>query len=481
MAADDIASRRAVLALAGLTGAAGALGAERAIGQSPPARAPTIPAPTAIDPRTYGAKVDGVTDNSAALRDAAAAGRAIMIEGQMRIEQVVDLPAGVALLGAGVYRSLLTLGPRGKLRVQGNSFARRSGGGTIRDLTIRPADRANAEPGLELRHVEHFLFDNVTFYRLAVVLDDHHFVAFRDCRFFGDDTRAGLLSNCASQPDGHVAISEAPRFAGCHFSSNPVTLEDTVDARFTDCVFFAGSWGVRSTRRLALGTDAQPFFMGPSVSGCVFDSIDGPAIEIDGGGTDCRITDNYISAGRRASRPGVRLAGCSAVELVGNRFEWCGVGGLELDRCERIGVVANSFGNMASGAAIRARGSREVRVVANAFENRARWGGSGAGNTEPRDRRRSGQQRLGGDGEHRHGAARSSRLGPSQLARGGEWGLASRHRARLARRAERRASRRRGGRVSLVRSNARALAPLARRQRAVARRRRDAGLSRPLP
>jgi hypothetical protein len=381
MPADDIASRRAVLALAGLTGAAGALGAERALGQQPAPRAPSVPAPTAIDPRTYGAKVDGATDDSAALRTAAETGRAVMIEGQMRIEQPVDLPAGTSLLGAGPFRSLLTLGPKGKLRIGGESFDTRGGGGAIRDLTIRPADRANAAPGLELRHLEHVLFDNVTLYRTGVVLDDHHYLAFRDCRFLGEGARTVLASNCVSQPSGRGAISEAPRFSGCHFQANPVTLEDTVDARFTDCTFLSGPFGIRSIRHLALGPESAPFFMGPTIAGCVFDSIDGPAIDIDGGGTDCRVTGSYISAGRRAGKPGVRLAGCSAVELASNRFEWCGAAGLELYACERIGVVGNSFGNIAGGPAIASRGSRDTRVVANAFENRARWGGSGAGGT----------------------------------------------------------------------------------------------------
>lgn len=381
MPADDIASRRAVLALAGLTGAAGALGAERALGQQAAPHAPAVPAPTAIDPRTYGAKVDGATDDSAALRTAAATGRAVMIEGQMRIEQPVDLPAGTSLLGAGPFRSLLTLGPKGKLRIEGESFDARGGGGSVRDLTIRPIDQANAGPGLELRHVEHFLFDNVTFYRVATVLDDHHYLAFRDCRFLGDGARTGLASTCVSQPSGRGAISEAPRFSGCHFTSNPVTLEDTVDARFTDCTFLAGPFAIRSTRRLALGTEAGPFFMGPTVSGCVFDSIDGCAVDIDGGGTDCRITGSFVSAGRGRGTPGVRLAGCSAVQLIGNQFEWCGSAGLELFASERIGIVGNSFANMARGPAIRSRASRDTRVVANAFENRARWGGSGAGGT----------------------------------------------------------------------------------------------------
>lgn len=371
------ANRRAVLGFAGLTGAAGALASSQAAHPQPaPASARGL-----VDPRSFGARADGATDDSAALRAAAATGRAILIEGPLRIDQTVDLPPDVTLLGSGVYRSTLMLGPAGKLRLSGQSFERRAGGALVRDLTIAPIARADPGAGLELRHLEHVLFDNVTFYRLGLLLDDHHYLAFRECRFFGDEDRVAVVSNCESQPRGHVAISEAPAFSGCHFSSCPVTLYDTVDARFTDCVFIGGARGIRSGRRLSRGSDAEPFFMGPAISGCVFDSIAGPAIEIEGGGTDCRVTNSLVSAGRTGAAPGIRLVACSGVELIGNRFEWCGSAGLALDGCERIGVTANSFANMAGGPGITARGSCEIRVTGNAFENRPRWGGSGAGRT----------------------------------------------------------------------------------------------------
>lgn len=373
------AVRRALIGAAALGGAGGvALAAQRLGG----AEAPATPPPADVaDPRAYGASLDGTTDDSAALVRAAGAGRPVLVRGSLRIDRPVDLPPETQLLGAGVYRSTLMLGAEGSLRMAGKAFGRRAGGGVIRDLTIGPVGRANAGAGLVLRHVEHMLFDNVTFYRIDAVLDDHHHLGFRDCRFFGDAGRNTLRSTCASQPDGQVAISEAPAFTRCLFGDCPVVLEDTVGARFTDTTVFSGAWGVRSTRRLALGTDAQPFFMGPVVSGCTFDSIDGPALDLDGGGTDCRIVNTLVSAGRRQGAPGVRLAGCSGVELVGNRFEWCGGGGLVLVGCEGIGVSASTFVNMKHGPGIGASRSRTVRVVGNAFENRPRWGGSGNGNT----------------------------------------------------------------------------------------------------
>lgn len=373
----DAARRLAMLGFAGLTGVgagAFAAGQGRQSGAIAPVQGP-------VEPRTYGARMDGMADDSEALRKAASTRRVILIEGPMRIDQVVDLPAETMLQGTGVHRARVVLGPKGKLRISGESFERRIGGGVVRDLTISPAGRANQGPGLEMRHIDHFLVDNVIFYRAGVLMDDHHYVSFRDCQFFGEEGRVSVLSNCLSQPPKRAWMSEVLWFSRCFFSACPVELEDTVGARFTDCAMFAGSFGIRSRRRLSRGSDAEPFFMGPTISGCMFDSIDGVAIEIEGGGTDCRMLNNFVGSGRTNKTPGVQLIASSGVELIGNRFEWCGSAGLAIENCEKIGVIGNSFANMASGPGILARRSREVRVIGNAFENRPRWGGSAEGFT----------------------------------------------------------------------------------------------------
>lgn len=385
MAEDAPAARRQVLfGLTALAGAgAGAAASALASGQPAPPPAGSVPVPPsgAIDPRAYGARIDATRDDSDALRAVARTGRPVLLDGRLRIDQVVDLPPDVVILGAGVHRAGLVIGPQGRLRIAGEAYGRRAGGAILRDLTIEPSEAGRREPGVEARHVDHLLFDNVSFYRIGLLLDDHHYLAFRTCRFFGDANRATLVSNCDSQPRGHVAISEALTVTGCFFSSFPVLLDDTVDAHFTDCRFMAGAIGIRSRRRLARGNDAEPFFFGPSASGCVFDSIDGAAIDIEGGGTDCRLVGNFFSAGRSAGTPGVRLSGSRGVELIGNRFEWCGAAGLALEGGSRIGVIGNSFANIAAGPAILARSCGEVRAIGNAFANQARWGGSGAGGT----------------------------------------------------------------------------------------------------
>jgi hypothetical protein len=334
-----------------------------------------------VDPRSHGARLDGRSDDSAALLAATRTNRPVLIDGHLRVDRPIDLPPDLMLIGSGVYRSAIILGPRGQLRLSGPSFQNRAGGASLRDLTIAPVNQANQNPVLELRHVHHILFDNVTFYRSSLVLDEHHYVTFRDCRFFGEDGKSVLRSTCDAQPAGTAAISECPIFTGCFFTSHPVELEDTVGPRFTDCMFFGGDYAIRSTRRLARGSAVEPFYMGPVVNGCVFDSINGTALEIEGGGTDCRLVNNMISGGRPTQKPGMVLTSSSGVELVGNRFEWCGSAGLVIDNSEMVGLVSNSFANIAAGPAIRARRSREVRVVGNVFENRRRWGGSAEGFT----------------------------------------------------------------------------------------------------
>ncbi|WP_394646647.1 right-handed parallel beta-helix repeat-containing protein [uncultured Sphingomonas sp.] len=380
---DPDCSRRRVLTALAMAGSAGVGSAVS--GQS---RAPSMPDATSrhppsgmVTPRTFGARMDGTSDDAAMLEAAFASGSAVLIDGPLLINRTIDVPPDVCLIGTGVYRATIKLGRSGMLRMAGTGFDRRAGGAVIRDLTIAPVDRAEPGVDLHLRHVEHVLFDNVTFYRINTLLDDHHHVTFRDCRFFGDEDRATVTSQCEAQPAGRVGISESVAFARCFFASCPLVLVDTVDARLSDCTFFSGPFGVRSTRRLARGSDAEPFFMGPSMNGCVFDSIDGLAIDIEGGGTDCRITNNFISAGRTIPASGIRLANCSGMELTGNRFEWCGTDGLVLDHSEKLGVIANSFANMGAGAGIAARGSQAIRVIGNAFENRPRWGGSGSGGT----------------------------------------------------------------------------------------------------
>lgn len=351
-----------------------AQGGQPAAGSVPAAAGP-------VDARQFGAKLDGETDDSAALRAALAGGRPVSIMGRMRIDEEVDVPPEALLLGAGMYRTTLVIGPRGLLRVAGAAYDRHGGGGAWRDLTIAPPERGSTRPGVEFRHVEHFTFDQVTFYRMGVLLDDHHYLGFRDCRFFGDEDRVSLVANCASQPAGQIGISAALQFSGCFFSSYPVFMEDVVAARVTDSTFLAGRVGLVSRARLARGTDAKPFLMGPVISGCVFDSIEQLAIDVELGGTDCRLLNTFISSGRTAKRPGVRFAQSSGVEIIGNRFEWCGAAGLLLEDSEKIGIVGNSFANIAAGPGIVARATRETRVIGNAFENRLRWGGSEEGGT----------------------------------------------------------------------------------------------------
>jgi len=374
----DEVRRRLLQGLAALSGAIASSSGRAQTPQTPPQ---VSASPAGVDPRQFGARVDGVSDDSDALRAAAQADNAILIKGPMRVDQVVDLPYSVALIGSGVHRSRIVVGPKGKLRISGESFDRRGGGAIIRDLTISPVDKANDDHALEMRHVHHNRFENVTFYLTSLLFDDHHYVTFRDCYFFGEPGKSNLVSNCRSQPKSAAAISECPIFSGCFFAAHPVLLEDTVGARFTDCVFFTGPFSIRSMRKLARGSNVEPFFMGPVVSGCVFDSVKGPALDIEGGGTDCRIINNFFSVGRGPRAPGVVLTASSGVELIGNRFEWCGGPALALTGCEKVGVVGNSFANMAGSPAISARRSREVRVVGNAFENRPRWGGSAEGFT----------------------------------------------------------------------------------------------------
>ncbi|RJF90869.1 right-handed parallel beta-helix repeat-containing protein [Sphingomonas cavernae] len=334
--------------------------------------------------RETGAKLDGGTDDSIPLTRALETTGAAFFEGEMFINSVVRLPNQSCLLGTGVWQSRLILGPNGKILAEGDGWDKWLTGISIRNLTIAMQDAIKSvrEPGLDLRKVEHVLIENVNLYHLRTSIDNHHNIVFNNVRFFGGIHGSALLSQCSFQPSGGHFINSSPLFEACFSSGHPFYFEDTVETTFSNCKIFAGSCGISSRRHRALGTTDEPFLMGPVIIGCTLDSIDGAGIQIDGGGTNCRLIGNFISAGRKGGRPGLACSNSHGVEIIGNHFEWCGKSAIQLVGSSEIIISGNTFANQLNGNGITANKSTSIKVTSNSFFNRGLWGGSRGGATE---------------------------------------------------------------------------------------------------
>lgn len=344
----------------------------------------------AINMRDEGA-VDGVTDDSAAFQRALGRGREIVIPGRMYINAEVVLPDLFKLTGFGSQRSVIVLGPNGKLRCEGPGFSdvsnpaslQKYGRAVCRDLGFALADAAPAltAPNLNLWKVEQITFSGCLFYHVWLNLDNHNYLTFRKCEFYGGKN-ARFLSQCSFQPTQKQWISALTTIEDCHFSGCPIELIDTVEYRMHHTTVFGGAYGIYSHRVNATGSGQMPFYLGPIIAGCTFDSIDGIGIDIDYGGTNCRITGNFISCGRGGSgMPGIRLTNCYGMEVYGNHVEWCGQNGMRLADCSGLSIIGNTFLNQAAGDGILATGTSGCIIVGNTFENKPLWGGSGNGAT----------------------------------------------------------------------------------------------------
>lgn len=344
----------------------------------------------AINMYKEGAKVDGVTDDSAAFQRALSKGREIIVPGRMYINQEIVLPDLCKVSGFGSQRSAIVLGPNGSLRMEGPGFTNPGDTGSLvkygrslfRDLGFALADGAGSlsAPNLNFWKVEFISFVNCLFYQTWLNLDNHNYLTFRKCEFYGGKN-ARFLSQCTYQPTGNQWISSLLTVDDCHFSGYPVELIDTVEARFSKSHLFGGAYGIYSHRSLATGSASVPFYMGPVIVDCTFDSITGIAIDIDYGGTNCRILGTFVSCGRETGMPGIRLTNCYGMEVFGNHVEWCGQHGFRIANCATMSFLGNTVLNQAAGAGMYITGSSRLIINSNVFQNKPLWGGSGNGNT----------------------------------------------------------------------------------------------------
>lgn len=362
--------------------------------------APLVDAETAVRARAVnmrdeGAVLDGTTDDSAAFVRALARGREIVIPGRMYINTEITLPDRVKLTGFGSQRSVIVIGPNGYLKMEGPGFADPANAATLapygravfRDLGFATADPVEsvALPNVLLWKVQHVSFVRCLFYHVWPNLDNHRYISFLECEFY-TGRGSGLLSQCSFQPTGGQFINECMVVDGCHHSGGGWELRDTVEPRFDKSTFFGGKFGIRSYRQNATGTTETPFYMGPIVTACTFDSVAGPGVDVDGGGTNCRLIGCFFSAGRverqSVAAPGVRFTNSQGVEVVGNHLEWCGIHGIIMVNCANITLIGNTILNLASGSGFYITQSSGLLITGNVFGNRALWGGSGNGNTK---------------------------------------------------------------------------------------------------
>lgn len=346
-----------------------------------------------ISLQDFGGKLDGHSDDTAALQAALDSGRAVHVSGRAFIAGRVTVPHGAMVYGDGPQNSNLSFGAEGQLYLSGPGWNMADppelderGCLTFADLVISLADGVNSPtiPTILFEKARDIEFSNVWLYHTNVVLDCHRNISFRKVKCLGGVDNAKLVSRCTFQrPNDPLNwISENLVFDDCVFGAFPVDLYDTVSPMFVDCRHFAGPYGIISRIQNAVGDVNGPFLLGPVIRGCTFDSMSGTAIDIEFGGTDCRIVDSFVSAGRDNSAPGIRLFKCIGMDLVAVHVEWCGKNGILLDQCDLTTVGCSTILNQADGDGIQGLASPRTKIVGCQIYNRPLFGGSSEGNTQ---------------------------------------------------------------------------------------------------
>ena len=242
---------------------------------------------------------DGVTfgntiDQTAAIAATFSRGRAAFLPGRAYVNSDLELPGQFILEGGSTELCGIVLGPSGRLIFQGPPApaGQMKRALTLRDIVIATNDPITSlsGPNFVVKNGEFLTFENCIFYNLGLHFDSHYGVAFRRCKFFGPIPGAGFLSTANDSPE---IISSLMNVEGCWSSGFKWELVDTVEARFIGSQIFGGEFGIKSYRDRTAGT-TNPFWLGPSILECTFDSISGRGIDIRGGGTKCSIEHRFF-------------------------------------------------------------------------------------------------------------------------------------------------------------------------------------------
>lgn len=345
----------------------------------------------------FGALLDTYTPeasaaNAEALADAAATGKRVYVpRGRLYLDTQVTLPERFYIFGDGPQHSTFYFGPNGQLNMQGPAYNQTIGDAAFRDIGFAYDGDTISRAAIQFVSVSHITWDRCLFYHIQILLDNHHHMTFLTCRFFGSalDPNMRLVSKCDVQPStgGFQNISDNIKFIDCFGSGFPMELIDTVEPCWLNTQLFGGAFAIYSRRSKAQGDmPISPFYMGPVLIGCTLDATRGIALDVDYGGTNCRVVGCFISGGRvrdDALDPnntfGIRFTNTTGVEIANNHFEWSGSDHMRLANCWDMNIIGNNFINPAQGDGINLTGCGRIKIIGNSFLQRPLFGGSQVG------------------------------------------------------------------------------------------------------
>lgn len=315
----------------------------------------------AINVKLYGAKGDGVTDDSVAFNTAATTGKALFVpDGKYVIKSPVYLNNKASIHGTGRSTAELQFSGTGSLNLVGTSSSR-VGQMTISGLGLTN-QTTSGSVGLNLRSVQRVTITDCTIYSCDVVVSDFSYVTFDKCDLFG-----GTLY--ADHPTINQ-VSEALKINLCNSSGYAAKIKDTVDVVVANSHFL----GPTAQLRIERGENISNFYFPVRVTNTTIDSVDDIGLYMFG--CTPTLSGLFVSAGRTNNVSGIYLGDCTEGNVMGCTARYCGKYGLEVAACHGMTFNGNSF-NDNRIAGVRIGDATYLRFIGNQMKNAPTWyGGS---------------------------------------------------------------------------------------------------------
>lgn len=315
-----------------------------------------------VSVKDFGAKGDGVTDDTASIQAAinAASGAVFFPCGAYLINAPVQLKHKLSLYGEGKAASEVYFGAQGRFDLAGVSST------PVGKLTIRQIGLTNqgggASVALSLSYVERVTISDCVLYNTGISVSGFKYVTIEGCDMFG-----GTLS--ADHPEINI-ISEMLKVDKCNCSGFAIVVKDSADTTISRTHLL----GPGSQISIQRGEQNAAFYPPVFISDTVVDSTDNECIYLNG--VAPHISNVFVSGGRANLKSGLRLEKCVEGSISNTTARFCGAFGAWFGECTGIAINACTFNDNKDGG-VRIGDSTKLRFTSNEMTNAPAWfGGS---------------------------------------------------------------------------------------------------------
>lgn len=316
-----------------------------------------------VNPKWFGAKLDGITDDALPTNASLVYAQQInscvkFSKGKCYINRIVNLLGNVSIFGSGKSSTEIWFGSSGQFQMTGTS-ASPIGRMSIQDIGITNQG-GGAAVALLFTYVIRITIDNVVVYGTSM-----NFQAFTYCTITNSDLFSGVLT-C-----GHTTanlISDTMKLSKINASGYAFNATQTADISLSQCSFLGGSAQINIQRGSMPANFYTPVFM----NNVVVDSGDNEGIYLVG--VVPHLSNIFASCGRTNLKSGIYLSDCIEGSLSGIQSRFNGQHGLWLGFCKNLCIQGSAFFDN-KGYGIRIGDSTQLIFSGNKLGNESSWFG----------------------------------------------------------------------------------------------------------